>query len=69
MYGLPEQHLRLTLLTSASVLALMKATPSIVLTAGVGLPLSDEDRVDALLGLGQGDPNAVDDLILDAAFK
>ena len=69
MYGLPEQHLRLTLLTSASVLALIKATPSIVLMARVGLPLSDEDRVDALLGLSQGDPNAADDLILDAAFK
>lgn len=69
MYGLPEQHLRLTLLTSTSVLALMKATPNIVLTPGVGLPLSDEDHIDALLRLGQGDPNAADDLILDAAFK
>lgn len=69
MYGLPEQPFRLTMLTSTSVIALMKATPTVVLTPGVGLPLSDEDRLDALLGLGQGDPVAVDDLILDAAFK
>ena len=69
MYGLPEQLFKLTLLASASVIALMKATPSIVLTPGVGLPLSDEDHIDAVLRLGQGDSNAADDLILDAAFK
>ena len=30
MYGLPEQPFRLTMLTSASVVALMKATPDVV---------------------------------------
>lgn len=30
MYGLPEQPIRLTMLTSTSVIALMKATPEIV---------------------------------------
>lgn len=69
MYGLPEQPFKLTVLTSASVIALMKATPSPVLSPGVGLPLSDNDHVDAVLRLSQGDQNAADDLFLDAAFK
>lgn len=30
MYGLPEQSFKLTMLTSASVIALMKATPDAV---------------------------------------
>lgn len=34
MYGLPEQPFKLTMRTSASVVALMKATPSPVPTLG-----------------------------------